>query len=879
MRQIKQTVQSNKYSLISAISVIAMLCLIYIINGLAPFGPNVAMASDSFHQYVPLLSQLMDKIKEGDSLVYALSTGIGTSEIGNIINYMFSPLTWIILLFGQNNLEVGFGISVIIKASLSAFTFSYFLKKKTDNQDISNVIFSILYALSYYFLAYYWNVMWMDAVYMLPLIAYGIHVLIKEHRFTPYILALAYAIITNYYIGFMLCIGSVIYFIYEYLTTSKIKEIVNENEKNVFKKYKLLKSGVLFAIASIIAAGIACFALIPMYDVLASTSAVANARPSGLDFYSPIAVITAHLFGNSTSFYTNPTNTGIVPNVYCGILTLLLVPIMFMDKKISKKEKIVSIGVVVFFFISFCTNILNYLWHAGHYPNSLPYRFSYIYIFFLVYFGYKGYHALKDAKPKHIIITSVLCIAVSIISCFVSAPNISDLTVPVTVILFAIYGIIALLLNKNNKKWIPYIAIAMIVIEIIVPYATMIKSFESTELYIHTEDVEQMKETIEENGDVFYRADLLKHNMNMPGALYNYNSLSTFTSVSYETVSKLQMQLGTNCNGLNSVYYQPQGPIYNMMMSLGYLIDNDDNFELNNSEFELIKELSSGSKLYANKYKSSVAFSSATNLNETFDMAGTSPFDVQNKFASAIIGEDIKVMIPEKNVDVVAEGFDIEVEATKQGFIIKYTKNADDGKIIITTTASNDGYYYLTTQNALKFDHKTEYNGKELKKPQDIYPGSIGVGNINSGETFVTSIEANEKTTQMGEIYFYASYADMNAFDEFYNAVNNNGIANVLVYEDDYIKFDIDCQTNYIYTSIPYDKNWEVKVDGVVIDNVLTTSDALCLLEVEQGNHTIEFTYKQKSITTGFVISGISTLAFVAMVIIDRKRKAKAGIN
>ena len=131
----------------------------------------------------------------------------------------------------------------------------------------------------------------------------------------------------------------------------------------------------------------------------------------------------------------------------------------------------------------------------------------------------------------------------------------------------------------------------------------------------------------------------------------------------------------------------------------------------------------------------------------------------------------------------------------------------------------------------------------------------------------------------MGEIYFYASYADMNAFDEFYNAVNNNGIANVLVYEDDYIKFDIDCQTNYIFTSIPYDKNWEVKIDGVVIDNVLTTSDALCLLEVEQGNHAIEFTYKQKSITTGFIISGISTLAFVAMIIVDRKRKAKASIN
>ena len=129
MQKIKKAIQENKYSFISFIAVTILLCIIYAFNGVSPFGKNVAMASDSFHQYVPLLSQLLDKIKRGESLVYALSSGIGTSEIGNIINYMFSPLTWVILLFGQNHLEIGFSISVIIKAALSAFTFSYFLGK------------------------------------------------------------------------------------------------------------------------------------------------------------------------------------------------------------------------------------------------------------------------------------------------------------------------------------------------------------------------------------------------------------------------------------------------------------------------------------------------------------------------------------------------------------------------------------------------------------------------------------------------------------------------------------------------------------------------------------------------------------------------------
>jgi uncharacterized membrane protein YfhO len=551
---------------------------------------------------------------------------------------------------------------------------------------------------------------------------------------------------------------------------------------------------------------------------------------------------------------------------------------LFINKEISKKEKIATITVIIFFFMSFCTNILNYIWHAGHYPNSLPYRFSYIYIFFLIYFAYKGMLSLPNISKKHIIVTTVAVVGVTIITCLIGGPNMTSLTLPITILLFVIYGIVIYLL-KEKTKWKSVVAIFLIALELLIPYSNSFNYFEAESLYIHTEDVDYMNEAIKENGDIFYRADLLKHNMNMPGALYNYKGMSTFTSVSYENVSKLQMQLGTNCNGLNSVYYQPQGPIYNVLMSMNYIVDNDDNFELNEEEFELIEEFTTGSKLYKNKYNTSIAFASRTNLSETFNMAGTSPFDVQNKLASAITGENISVMKPVKNSVVIAEGFNIETEETKQGLIIRYTKTSNDGYIKITTTANKDGYYYLTTQNALQFDHITKYDNREMKKNQDIYPGSVGVGNVIAGDTFETIISANAKTPNTGEMYFYASYVDMNEMNELHNLLKENGIANVVVYEEDYVKFDIDCKTDYIFTSIPYDKNWEIKVDGVIVENVLKTSDALCLLEVEEGNHTIEFTYKQNSVTTGFAISCISILVFVIMIIINKKRKSKASIN
>ena len=91
-----------------------------------------------------------------------------------------SPLTWLVMAFGKQNIYLMFCLVIVLKASLSAYTFSYFIRKREGTSDIYSVVVSILYALSAYFIAYYWNIMWLDALYMLPLVCIGIHKLIKD---------------------------------------------------------------------------------------------------------------------------------------------------------------------------------------------------------------------------------------------------------------------------------------------------------------------------------------------------------------------------------------------------------------------------------------------------------------------------------------------------------------------------------------------------------------------------------------------------------------------------------------------------------------------------------------------------------------------------
>ena len=73
-----------------------------------------------------------------------------------------------------------------------------------------------MYAFSAYFIAYYWNIMWIDAMVYFPLVILGIENIINRRNARIYIAFLALTLLSSYYMGFMTCIFSVIYFLVYY---------------------------------------------------------------------------------------------------------------------------------------------------------------------------------------------------------------------------------------------------------------------------------------------------------------------------------------------------------------------------------------------------------------------------------------------------------------------------------------------------------------------------------------------------------------------------------------------------------------------------------------------------------------------------------------
>ena len=246
---------------------IVILGLVFFLKGC--FTKKPFFASDMYSQYVPLFGYLKDFINGKQSLFYSFSKGLGGGMFGTFAYYLASPLNIIVCLFSKESLYIGLLILLLIKIGLSGLTMSILLKNKIKEKKFV-LLFSICYALMAYNVNYYFNIMWLDGIYLAPLVVLGIEKLVCENKKLLYVIALFFSIVTNYYIGFMICIFSLIYFIYQVVTN-------NLNKKDI------IKALINFIFCSIFAVLCACIILVPTaLDLLNSTKTVSGFKDADL---------------------------------------------------------------------------------------------------------------------------------------------------------------------------------------------------------------------------------------------------------------------------------------------------------------------------------------------------------------------------------------------------------------------------------------------------------------------------------------------------------------------------------------------------------------------------------------------------------------------
>ena len=120
------------------IPTIIMLAL-FVINRIYPFGDRSFLFSDMYHQYMPFFSELLHKVRGGESLSFSFNVGIGSNFLALFVYYLASPFHIFSLLVPESHLMEFMSYLIVLKIGLAGLTSYLYLKKHFQAEDAKDV--------------------------------------------------------------------------------------------------------------------------------------------------------------------------------------------------------------------------------------------------------------------------------------------------------------------------------------------------------------------------------------------------------------------------------------------------------------------------------------------------------------------------------------------------------------------------------------------------------------------------------------------------------------------------------------------------------------------------------------------------------------------
>lgn len=812
-----------------------ILLSIFIGREVYPFGDNIYLRSDCYHQYAPFYKELYRKITEGGSLTYSWNIGMGVNFTALYGYYLASPINLLLgIIAPTGDMLFTIDLLILVKTGLCGLTCAYYLRNRFNNKSLSFAAISVFYALSSYMAAFSWNIMWLDCLLLLPLIILGLDRLVDENKYVLYTIALGVSIFSNYYISIMICIYLVVYFVYRMLTS----------ERTDLKKFYLSRI-LTFAKGSLIAGGIGMCMILPEIAALSYTvSGEFNFPEQWSNYFSILDMLSRSLMNVEVSIFNAHD-----PNLYCTVAVFMFVPLYFFCNKISKKERIGTAVLIFFFFICFNMNIPNYIFHGFHFPNSLPARESFIYIFLLVTVVYQAFIHIRDFTSKQIYgcFFGGLATMLLIEELYVDETYTFEI-VYISMLFLLFYLIIAVALRnkKINRKFMTYVLFIVCIAE-----ATTNSSQESAykptgySSYLQdNEAIESLIEGIEDN--TFYRVEKLTRKTKNDAAWNNYKGVSIFSSTANGYFTDYLGSLGFE-KSTNAYSYYGSTPFTSALLSVKYVISNsliEDPYLMTLYDYNEAESR----YLYQLDYCLPLGFMLPSDFTDNWVYDGNNPFAVQNSFVESATGyTDMFTQVYARTT-----GASTVIETSEDCDLYIYVTNYVDD---ITWRAVDEEDNTIVSGSASGLNHRQ----------------IVHIGDVPAGTAVTVSTTDSVNSLQL---YAYAFHQDV--CDLAINALASEGLT-IEEYDDNSIKGTITSSADgLMYTSIIYDRGWSAYIDGEEVE-ITSINDALLAVEVPAGTHTIELKYWPSNLTLGLIITFASIAILVLLIMRDRK-KAKTNI-
>lgn len=372
------------YLTLSFILPVVILGTALALHKLYPFGDQqILVGFDSLNQYYPFLSDFWHRIRSGSSLLWSWTGGGGIDYLGLYAYYLASPMNFLVALLPHEWLREAMAVMILIKIGLSGLFMAIYLRGTFKRNDLSLPVFSLFFALCAFTIAFYWHIIWLDTIALLPLVILGVQSFVKEGKYRLLIISLALSVYTNYFFGIYTCIFVALTF----FCLSLIRKLS-------FTQF--VKKLGLIALYSAIALGMTALLLLPAYFNIQNTVNIAQDNlPVGMKFYYAFSDILGNLIA-----FTTPAEMMLndLPNIYSGMLTIILASLFICSPKIKPREKIVCVGLAAFIVLSCNLEILNYIWNGFYNTVGIRSRYTFLLSFVLIIMAYRAFTVTEQSE-------------------------------------------------------------------------------------------------------------------------------------------------------------------------------------------------------------------------------------------------------------------------------------------------------------------------------------------------------------------------------------------------------------------------------------------------------------------------------------------------
>ncbi len=886
--------------IITAIISTTIGIIIFRINKIAPFGDRSVLCMDLWGQYFSMY--VNNKNASLSELFHSWNGAFGYNNWAQNAYYCNSPFLLLMKFVPYKYMVKALDLFCLAKIVLSSLTFLGAVQYKCKARSLIFIGGAVCYAFCAYMIAFISQFMWTDALVLTPLVVIGLEKLIHEKKPLLYTLSLAYAVITSFYIGFAVCIFSVLYF------AANSVQLISLEKTEERKRLKGIPDfyGAIgrFSIYSLIAGAISAVVTLPVAFAISNTLAVdADApKPDKLEWYGNVTGVLQYALPGQRFFQEY---SGM--NVYCGILIFLAVPLYFANKEFRILERVASSCLLTFLVLSMNCNYLNYMWHGFHFPNQLPGRWSFLFSFYAVMLSCRGLYKHSGLT----LIRTAIGTALGSLGLFLTAKGMGSASgykvaayakivfIAAAVIVVANSLVSFLLTRKDAEKTAKA---RKIVAECCAVVIALLMSFDMCKNLITVSKYDANKgfQTSDEKGysnqivkfndkspqvasgsDDFYRVEAnngFTFNSSMMG---DYHGMSYYSSTMNGDVYKFLRFMGNRvyADKVSSVY-SISSPLQNSLFGIKYYIDYSKNLTSKLPGTVENKELTekTGVSVRSNTTVLPVAFAVADSALEYEVTDQVRALQNQNDFLSYLCGGNVGPYIkvePEK-VDTLTVTLSPS-EDLDSSFYIK-NDGEEEAAIDYIYKAPRNGFYFFEHNFRAGQFHVV---GPNIDSTVNTGNGAFAfVGYLSKDEELKIEFRAENVSIGCQGLDLY--YMDEQKWDDVYHKLLDGGMK-VKKTTGTKIEGTIDLHSEcLVMATVAQDGGWSVYCDGKKLD-VEKVAGVFPCFRVPAGEHDIELRYRVPGIVPGVLLTLLGIAGLVAMMFYEKKRRlvlaAEAAAN